>query len=115
MIYHLAFSGAEKSTRRFPTSSRGVTGTRWLVDSEVYPKRLAARGLAHIRPTAAERDEIEMYAAPIMAAGFFPASLRCAKGPAETGGALPFVEHSTLGQSTGRQARWAHLTARSRS
>jgi aspartate racemase len=35
----------------------GITGTRWLVDSEVYPETLAARGLAYLRPTAAERDE----------------------------------------------------------
>ncbi|WP_242107754.1 aspartate/glutamate racemase family protein [Luteimonas aquatica] len=36
----------------------GLTGTRWLVDSEVYPEQLAARGLAYLRPQADERDEI---------------------------------------------------------
>jgi aspartate racemase len=36
----------------------GLTGTRWLVDSEVYPEKLSARGLAYVRPDAAERDEI---------------------------------------------------------
>jgi aspartate racemase len=35
----------------------GITGTRWLVDSEVYPEALAACGLGYLRPTAAERDE----------------------------------------------------------
>jgi aspartate racemase len=35
----------------------GITGTRWLVDSEVYPEKLAARGLTYLRPTASERDE----------------------------------------------------------
>jgi aspartate racemase len=35
----------------------GITGTRWLVDSEVYPDKLAAVGLAFLRPTDAERDE----------------------------------------------------------
>ena len=35
----------------------GITGTRWLVDSEVYPEKLTARGLDYLRPTAAERDE----------------------------------------------------------
>jgi aspartate racemase len=35
----------------------GVTGTRWLVDSEVYPEKLLARGLEYVRPSAAERDE----------------------------------------------------------
>jgi aspartate racemase len=34
----------------------GVTGTRWLVDSEVYPEKLAARGLEYVRPSFAERD-----------------------------------------------------------
>jgi hypothetical protein len=36
----------------------GVTGTRWLVDSEVYPERLTARGLEYVRPNTAEREEI---------------------------------------------------------
>jgi aspartate racemase len=36
----------------------GVTGTRWLVDSDVYPSRLAARGLSYQRPEPDERDEI---------------------------------------------------------
>jgi aspartate racemase len=35
----------------------GVTGTRWLVESEVYPAALAAQGLDYRRPTAAERAE----------------------------------------------------------
>ncbi|MET4701012.1 aspartate racemase [Constrictibacter sp. MBR-5] len=37
----------------------GVTGTRWLVDSAVYPEKLAARGIAAVRPTDAERDAID--------------------------------------------------------
>lgn len=36
----------------------GLTGTRWLVESEVYPEKLAARGLEYIRPNADEREEI---------------------------------------------------------
>jgi aspartate racemase len=36
-----------------------LTGTRWLVDSEVYPEKLAARGLEFLRPGPAERDEID--------------------------------------------------------
>ena len=35
----------------------GVTGTRWLVDSAVYPEKLSARGLEYLRPSVAERDE----------------------------------------------------------
>jgi aspartate racemase len=36
----------------------GITGTRWLVDSEVYPEKLAARHLQYLRPTPHECDEI---------------------------------------------------------
>ena len=35
-----------------------ITGTRWLVDSEVYPDALRAQGLAYMRPTPKERYEI---------------------------------------------------------
>lgn len=36
----------------------GITGTKWLVASEVYPEKFAARGLEYRRPNDAERDEI---------------------------------------------------------
>lgn len=36
----------------------GLIGTRWLVESEVYPQKLAARGIEYLRPNAAEREEI---------------------------------------------------------
>jgi aspartate racemase len=35
-----------------------LSGTRWLVDSDVYPEKLTARGLEFLRPDPAERDEI---------------------------------------------------------
>jgi aspartate racemase len=35
-----------------------ITGTRWLVESEVYPEKLAARGIEALRPNAEERAEI---------------------------------------------------------
>ena len=35
-----------------------LTGTRWLVDSSVYPDKLSALGLSYVRPTEAERTEI---------------------------------------------------------
>jgi aspartate racemase len=35
----------------------GITGTKWLVDSEVYPEKLAVRGLEYVRPSPAEREE----------------------------------------------------------
>jgi aspartate racemase len=36
----------------------GLIGTRWLVDSEVYPEKLTARGLEYVRPNTDEREEI---------------------------------------------------------
>ena len=36
----------------------GLTGTRYLVESEVYPEKLSARGLEYLRPNAEEREEI---------------------------------------------------------
>ena len=36
----------------------GLSGTRWLVESEVYPEKLAAFGLDYARPDATERDEM---------------------------------------------------------
>jgi aspartate racemase len=35
-----------------------LTGTRYLVESDVYPAVLSARGIAFVRPNAAERQEI---------------------------------------------------------
>src|SRR5260221_3795057 len=49
----------------------GVTGTRWLVDSEVYPEKLAARGIRHVRPTAAERDETDRFIMDELVHGMF--------------------------------------------
>lgn len=36
----------------------GITGTRWLVESEVYPAKLAAVGIAAVRPDATQRREM---------------------------------------------------------
>jgi len=36
----------------------GLTGTRWLVESEVYPEKLEARGLGYVRPAPADRDQL---------------------------------------------------------
>ena len=36
----------------------GLIGTRWLVESEVYPAKLAAHGLDYVRPNDDEREEI---------------------------------------------------------
>jgi aspartate racemase len=49
----VAAEAAERSFRRV-----GLLGTRWLVESDVYPEKLAARGISYLRPTAEEREEI---------------------------------------------------------
>ena len=36
----------------------GLLGTRWLVESGVYPEKLAAHGIGYLRPTDEERIEI---------------------------------------------------------
>src|SRR5690606_20272787 len=36
----------------------GLTGTRWLVESDIYPAKLAPHGIAYVRPDAHEREEI---------------------------------------------------------
>ena len=46
---------AEAAARGF--KHIGIAGTRWLVDSEVYPEKLSERGLEYLRPTDAERDD----------------------------------------------------------
>jgi aspartate racemase len=46
---------AEAAARGF--RRLGITGTRWLVESEVYPEKLAARGIDYLRPNAEERAE----------------------------------------------------------
>lgn len=54
---HIAEIVAEKAVER-GFRRLGLTGTRWPVESEIYPEKLAARGLAFMRPNPEERDEI---------------------------------------------------------
>src|SRR5205823_1794846 len=49
----VAAQAAERRFRRI-----GITGTRWLVDSHIYPEKLEARGLEYVRPNNVEREEI---------------------------------------------------------
>jgi aspartate racemase len=51
----------------------GLTGTRYLVDSEVYPEKLAARGLEYLRPLPAERAEMNRIIFEQLVAGVFTA------------------------------------------
>ena len=49
----------------------GLTGTRWLIDSNVYPEKLEARGLQYLRPSSAERDEINRIIMDELVCGVF--------------------------------------------
>jgi aspartate racemase len=68
--------GAHAAERRF--RCLGLTGTRWLVESEFYPEGLMARGLACVRPTAGERDEITRIIMEELVYGVFrPEAVAC--------------------------------------
>lgn len=54
---HIAEVVADEAAAR-GFRSLGLLGTRWLVESEVYPEKLATRGLVCARPSAAEREEL---------------------------------------------------------
>jgi aspartate racemase len=49
----------------------GLIGTRWLVESEVYPERLTARGLQYVRPNSTEREEINRIIMTELVCGVF--------------------------------------------
>ena len=56
----------------------GLTGTRWLVESETYPDKLTARGLKYVRPNAAEREAINRIIMDELVYGVFkPEALAC--------------------------------------
>jgi len=54
---HIAEVVAEQAAAR-GFHRLGLTGTRWLVNSDVYPEKLATYGLEYLRPSSAEREEI---------------------------------------------------------
>lgn len=49
----VATEAARRGFRRI-----GITGTRWLVESDIYPDKLMAHGLHCLRPHPEEREEI---------------------------------------------------------
>jgi aspartate racemase len=55
----------------------GLTGTRYLIQSEVYPQKLTARGLEFVRPNVGEREEINRIIMDELVCGIFtPAATR---------------------------------------
>lgn len=69
----VAGRAAERGFRRL-----GLTGTRWLVESSVYPERLAARGMEFVRPSPEEREEINRIIMDELVYGVFkPEAVGC--------------------------------------
>lgn len=69
----VADAAGERGFRRL-----GLLGTRWLVDSDVYPQKLAERGIDYRRPTDAERDEINRIIMDELVYGVFkPEGVAC--------------------------------------
>jgi aspartate racemase len=62
----VANEAVERGLRRL-----GITGTRYLVDGEVYPEKLRARGIEYLRPTATERAEINRIIFDELVCGLF--------------------------------------------
>lgn len=62
----VAAQAVERGFRRL-----GLTGTRWLVESGIYPEKLTARGLGFVRPDTAEREEINRIIMDELVCGIF--------------------------------------------
>jgi len=55
---HIAEVVAEEAVQR-KFRRIGLTGTKWLVRSDVYPDKLVARGLEYLRPSPEDVEEID--------------------------------------------------------
>jgi aspartate racemase len=62
----VADQAVERGFRRI-----GVTGTRWLVESDVYPDVFSARALEYVRPTPEEREAINRIIMGELVCGLF--------------------------------------------
>ena len=59
----------------------GITGTRWLVESDVYPDKLGARSLACVRPDEDDCMEIDRIIFDELVYGVFkPEAVACFRG-----------------------------------
>jgi aspartate racemase len=59
----------EAAARRY--RHLAITGTRWLVDSEVYPSKLSDHGLHFLRPSEEERDAMDRIIMAELVGGIF--------------------------------------------
>jgi aspartate racemase len=60
---------AEAAARGF--HRLGLSGTRWLVESEVYPEKLKERGMEYVRPTKVQCEEINRIIMDELVCGVF--------------------------------------------
>jgi aspartate racemase len=67
---HIARVVAERAVER-GFRKLALTGTQWLVASEIYPKQLRPRGLEYMRPTDAEVAEIHRIITDELVNGIF--------------------------------------------
>lgn len=67
---HIAQVVAQQAAQR-GFGRLALTGTRWLVESDVYPHALQALGIACVRPAAAEREEINRIIMDELVCGVF--------------------------------------------
>jgi len=67
---HIAGAVAEAAAAR-GFRRIGLTGTRWLVESAVYPEKLEARGLEYLRPAPDEREEMNRIIMDELVCGVF--------------------------------------------
>ncbi|HXZ81571.1 MAG TPA: amino acid racemase [Terriglobales bacterium] len=73
---HIAEEAASEAVR-LGYHKLAVTGTKYLVESDVYPEKLRARGLEFLRPDKEERERINQIIFDELVYGEFkPASLR---------------------------------------
>lgn len=67
---HIVEVVAEEARRR-GFRRVGLTGTRWLVDGDLYPRILAGHGIDCVKPSDADRDEIDRLIMVDLVAGRF--------------------------------------------
>lgn len=67
---HIAEAVAEAAEAR-GYRRLALTGTKWLVESDVYPSVLSARGLACVRPEAAEEEAMQRVIMDELVKGLF--------------------------------------------
>lgn len=67
---HIAHVVADRA-RELGYKRLGLTGTRWLVESDVYPTALEENGISYVRPGKEERDEMNSIIMDELVAGIF--------------------------------------------